>query len=115
MTSNYERVQEEIKEFLARLPSIYEEVTEEFPSQPNANPTPKPLAVPMTPTEGSPKEKHPRRLIRGTSDAIPPQVDNLDEARYWIGILWKYGVQDAERMNRIEERLNELEYRQWGS
>lgn len=34
-----------------------------------------------------------------------PTVESLGDARRWIGILHRRSVQDAQRMDRIEERL----------
>ena len=40
-----------------------------------------------------------------------PSVPDLASAERWIGIHHHYAVQDAERMNRIEDRLRALERR----
>ena len=92
----YEKTRREVDEFLRRLPHIYES----FPP-PNAIPTEPVRAVrpPTTTTYGA------ARLTSG----YPPQVNNLEDARYWIEILWRYGVQDAERMNDLETRIRKLE------
>lgn len=43
-------------------------------------------------------------------DLPPPAVKNIADAERWIAILWRWACQDAKRMNRIEERLDE---RRW--
>lgn len=37
------------------------------------------------------------------------RVLDLSQAEYWLNVHQRYSVQDAERMNRIEERLSRLE------
>lgn len=37
----------------------------------------------------------------------------LAEAAKWLGVHQRYGIQDAQRMNRIEERLRRLERPWW--
>lgn len=42
-----------------------------------------------------------------------PIVGTFKEAEYWTGLLHKYAVQDADRMNEIEARLRRLERPWW--
>ena len=98
----YEKTRREVDEFLRRLPHIYEEQPD------NSVPTGpvKAVRAPTTTTYGA---APPPNRENALTSGYPPQVNNLEDARYWIEILWRYGVQDAERMNDLETRIRKLE------
>lgn len=103
----YEKTRREVDEFLRRLPHIYES----FPP-PNAIPTEPVRAVrpPTTTTEAKIQAIQQQfDNYKRVRSGYPPQVNSLEDARYWIEILWRYGVQDAERMNDLETRIRKLE------
>ncbi len=53
--------------------------------------------------------EHNRRTVKDQR----PIVTTVKGAEQWIGILHHRTVQDAQRMNRIEERLRRLERPWW--
>lgn len=42
-----------------------------------------------------------------------PRVTSLEEAAYWLGVHHGYAIQDADRLDRVEDRLRRLERRRW--
>lgn len=42
-----------------------------------------------------------------------PNVQTLDEARFWIQLAWRWSVQDSRRINELSERLRWLERPWW--
>lgn len=99
----YEKTRREVDEFLRRLPHIYEE-------QPDNSVPTGPVKVPTTTTEGKVQAIQQQfDNYKRVRSGYPPQVNSLEDARYWIEILWRYGVQDAERMNDLETRIRKLE------
>jgi len=42
-----------------------------------------------------------------------PTIESIEQAEMWIGVHHAWGIKDAERMNRIEDRLARLEQPWW--
>ena len=47
------------------------------------------------------------------TDREDPVVTSLADAARWIAVHHRYAIQDAERMDRIEDRLRRLESDRW--
>lgn len=55
----------------------------------------------------------PRPLSGPRSTQYPPLVESLEDARFWIAVLWRWACQDAARLAEAHDRLARLERPWW--
>lgn len=60
----------------------------------------------MTPT---PPESVPARARDQLDPSVDPTVDSLQAAAFWIGVLHRRSVADADELHRLRSRIAKLE------